>query len=335
MNTTQPTAYTQSKFPPESAGRLMHSNVPMVREDETVGGAVNMLFKNTADFETVNYIYVVNISGELTGVVSIKELFRSPKTELVKKLSTSKKLISARTHTDQERVALLALRHNIKAIPVVDKENRLLGVVTSDVILNTLHTESIEDALRMAGAGKLDNPVMDIMHAGAWLHFRKRIPWLLLGLAGGIGAAFIVNIFEGALEKQLVLAAFIPAIVYMADAVGSQTQTIFVRSLALEHALDLKKYLWRELRVSVLLALLLSLVMSVFAVLWADVAVVGLILGMSVLVTVLVASAVAVIMPLALQKMKFDPAIASGPFATIVRDVVSLMIYFSIAWILL
>ena len=127
------------------------------------------------------------------------------------------------------------------------------------------------------------------------------------------------------------LSAFIPAIVYTADAVGTQTQIIFIRSLAIDHHLDILKYLWRELKVNVFLALILGLLISLFALLWMGSGVLCLILGLSVVLTVLVAMAVAVTMPLVLQKMNFDPAIASGPFATVIRDVMSLLIYLAIA----
>lgn len=316
------------------AGRLMTSKVPIISKDATVSDVEKLLLKKTDEFETINYIYLTDQYQRLKGVISIKELFRSPKEAKVSRLII-KDIASVRTHTDQEKVALLALKHNLKAVPVVDKDDRLLGVVPSDTILKILNTENIEDALHMVGAGKLENPAVSIIKAPALLHFKKRLPWLVLGLIGGIIAAFIVGFFERSLEEQIALAAFIPAIVYMADAVGAQVQTIFIRSLALQKSLDLKKYLWREVRVNIFLSLVLGGLIFLFSFLWLASLPLSFVLGFSVFLTVLSAMVIALGLPLFLQKIRFDPAVASGPFATVLRDIISLLIYFGIAaWLL-
>lgn len=317
-------------YPPESAGRIMAENVPATHESATVSDIEQLLFKNAGEYETVNYIYLLDGHGKLTGVVSMKDLLRAKKSQPAKELSPEK-LITARTHTDQERVALLAIEHSIKAIPVVDPSGKFLGVVPPDTILQVLHSENVEDALRLAGAGKIDNPAVGIIKAGARLHFRKRLPWLIIGLLGGILAAFVVRLFEGALAEQLALAAFIPAVVYMADAVGAQTQTIFVRSMALTHTLDMKAYVLREFRVNLALAVILSFLIAAFSLVWLGSPILSLVLGISIMITVLAAMGVAIAMPWIFLKLRYDPAIASGPFATVVRDITSLLIYFGVA----
>ncbi len=322
--------FERKKYPKETAGRLLGTKVPTVNDKATVNDVENLLAKETANFESINYIYILNPQKQLVGVISVKEVFRSPKTELVKNISPDK-LITAHADTDQEKVALLALKNSIKAVPVIHKNNQFLGAVTFDTLLNILQSESVEDALRFAGAGKIENPAVSIIKANANLHFRKRFPWLLLGLLGGIVAALIVNHFETALKEELTLAAFIPAIVYMADAVGSQTQTIFIRSLALDHALDIKKYVLREFKVNVLLAALLGLLISAVCLVWLQSTTLSIILGTSIAATILAAMIIAISLPKLCQKLKIDPAIASGPFATVLRDITSLLIYFSIA----
>lgn len=317
---------------PESAGQLMVVDVPTVGENATIADIENLLIQKAANFDTINYVYLVNDSGKLKGIVSIKEIFRSSKTKKLKELSPNlESLITVRTRTDQERVALLAIKHNIKAVPVIDKDSNFLGVVPADVILNILHSESIEDALRFAGAGKMNNPALSIIGASVSVHFRKRLPWLFFGLIGGIFAAFVVGFFESALKEQIILAAFIPAVVYMADAVGTQTETIFIRSMALEHALDFKNYLRRELKVNLLLAVTLGLIMFLCSFFWIKSIVLGMVLGLSFVFTILAAMIIAVTLPLVFKKFKYDPAIASGPFATVIRDITSLLIYFSLA----
>lgn len=324
----------QNHYLKESAGKLMVKNMPTVAESSTVEDVENLLSEKANEFESINYIYILDKNQKLTGVISIKELFRSPKKKRVKNLSPNK-IISARAHTDQEKVVLLALKHNLKQVPVIDKNGFFLGAVSSDTILKILNAENIEDVLRSSGTIKMENAAVNIIQAGAWLHFRKRLPWLILGLAGGILAAFVVDFFEVALKKQIMLAAFIPAIVYIADAVGSQTQTIFIRSLALDENLNLKKYIFREVRVNFSLSIVLGIIAALFSFIWLKSQALSLVLGVSIMLTILTATAVALILPKILQKLRFDPAIASGPFATVLRDISSLLIYFIIASLIL
>ena len=324
------------RFPLESAGRLMTDKIPIIDAQATVAEIEKMLFNKTKEFETINYIYVVDENKKLKGVVSVKDVFCLPKTRSVSQIMVKdENVVSVKEHTDQEQVVFLALKHNLKAIPVVDKENHLLGIVPSDVILNILHNEDVEDALRFVGVSKLKDPAISIIKASAAVHFRKRLPWLILGLFGGVVAAFIVGFFEEALGAHLALVAFIPAVVYMADAVGAQTQIIFVRSLALDRKLDFRKYIWREVRVNLFLALVLGIIISIVSLLWWKSSLLGIILGASIFLTILTAMAVAIFLPWLFFKFKYDPAIASGPFATVVRDILSLLIYFSLAQIML
>jgi len=324
---------TNKDYPLETAGRRMITTVPIVRPNQTITEIELMLLEKIKEFETINYIYVVNEEKKLVGVISIKELFRSSKDAVVEEIM-KRELVTVRPHIDQERVAVLAIKHNLKAIPVVAHDNIFLGVVPSDTILDILHQEQIEDILLSAGIRKFKEPVRSLIFAPAKTHFKKRIFWLVLGLAGGIIAAFVVSSFEESLKTYLILAAFIPAVVYMADAVGSQTQTIFIRSLAIEEKLNFKKYLQREIRVGLLLALVLGVIMFFFSFFWQKVLLFGLILGISFFATIIVAMAVAIFLPWLFLKIKYDPAVASGPFATIIRDILSLLIYFVVASII-
>lgn len=317
-------------FPPESAERIMVSNIPIVSPSSSIREVEKLLLEKTKDFETINYIYVVDAGKKLVGVVSIKEIFRRPKDSVVSEIMKADP-VAVRPHTDRERVALLAIKHNLKSIPVVDNENKFLGVVPSDVILKTLHQKNIEDILRSAGIHKFENPAQDLILASATTHFKKRLPWLVVGLAGGVIAAITVGFFENLFAKMVTLVAFIPAVVYMADAVGSQTQTIFIRSLAIEHNLIFKNYLWRECKVSFFLAIILSIVISLISFWWWASLLLGLILGASFFITIFAASFIAVFLPWFFYKLKYDPAIVSGPFATAIRDVLSIVLYFTIA----
>jgi len=318
---------------PRSAGRLMIEHVPIIHPLATITEVENLLLKTAKKLETINYVYVVDSDQRLMGVLSIKELFRSPKATKVADVMHHE-LVTVRPHTDQERVALLSIEHNLKDIPVVDSENRFLGVVPSDTIMNVLHEENVEDLLKFAGVHSFQNSVKEIATAPAGIYFKKRFPWLIVGLGGGFIAASIVSAFETTLRLQLVLASFIPAIVYLADAVGTQTQTIFIRSLSLNQKLNLRSYITRETKVGIMIAIAIGvLVYGISFFFWTPS--IAIILGLSFIFTVLAAIAIALFLPWIFLKFRIDPAIASGPFATVIRDIMSLVIYLTIASLIL
>jgi len=319
-----------SYLPPSSAGKIMITNVPVVIDSAMISDVEKLLLRDIKNFETINYIYVVNSDKKLVGAISIKEVFTLPKTTLLSGV-IKRDLVKVRIHTDQERVAMIAIKHNLKAIPVVDADDKFLGVVPSDVILNVLHQENIEDVLRSAGVHSSGDLNQYFLTASASFHFKKRLPWLIFGTIGGFIAAILIGSFEQILEELLVLAAFIPSVVYTADAVGSQTQIIFIRSLALNLDFNFKKYFHREVVISLLLALALALLIAIFSFIWQESLVLSLILGLSFFFTIIIATLTAILLPWIFYIFKKDPAVASGPLATIVRDVLSIVIYFIVA----
>jgi magnesium transporter len=316
----------------EHAGSLMVSNIPVETAQATIGDVESLLLKHADKFETINYIYVTDALGLLVGVISMKEIFRLPKFAVLGDVMT-RRLVTVRPRTDQERVALLAIKHNLKAIPVINAKKELLGVVPSDVILQILHQESIEDALHSVGIRKMKDPVREVVGATSLVYFTKRLPWLMIGLFGGIAAAFVVGFFEHLLTEMILLAAFIPMVVYMADAVGAQSQTIFVRSLVLGRSFDLEKYLRREMKVTLALALVLGVMAGLLIGFWWQSYTLALIIGTSFVATIIVASAVAIFLPWLSVKLKYDPAVVSGPMATVLRDILSIFIYFSVSYL--
>ena len=324
-------AVAKPTYPPESAGRRMVYNVPTALSGEKISHIRKRLFEKGEDFETLNYIYILDKDNKLIGALSLKAVFQKTEEAKIEDLMV-KEPVTVRPSTDQERVAILALKHNLKAIPVVNKENIFLGVVPSDVILEILHSENVEDMLRFAGISKRNTVLTKVPVS---IMAKLRLPWLIFGLLGGLLAAQIVSFFEGALTVHFVLAAFIPLIVYMADAVGVQAQTLFIRNLALDSRLDIRKYFLKEIKISLIIALILGVLLAVISFLWFDLLDIGIILGLSLFLTVICACLIAILIPWLLQNLKKDPAIGSGPFATILRDVLSLLVYFSIASALL
>lgn len=319
-------------LPPKTAGRIMNKRVPMVFKSQTIGDIQSFLFKKINQFATINYFYVVDENKKLIGVFSVKEIFRRLENVKVGELNIMEgKIIKARVHTDQERVAFLALKNNIKAVPVVDKDDKFLGVVTSDTILDVLHNEQVEDILLAGGLRKDSKPIKELLTAPVSVLVKSRLPWLLLGLLGGVAAARIIGFFETTLENNILLALFIPVIVYISDAVATQTETLIIRGIAIEPELDIKKYFFREIKIGGLLGLTLAFLLGIFSFIWWQSLSLGVILSLAMFFGIFLSVNIAVIIPLFLRKMKKDPALGSGPFATIITDLLSITIYFLIA----
>jgi magnesium transporter len=315
---------------------LMTTAVPVVSKETTAGEIESLLRSSALTFETVNYIYIINSHHELIGVVSVQELFRMKSFENLQAF-TDRSLVTVRPHTDQERVAQLALKYNIKAVPVISKDHRFLGVVPSDKILEVLNHEHTEDVLRFAGVRhKHQGHVSEVLLTNSPMtHVRMRLPWLVLGLLGGVGAAAVIGMFEDILASQLVLAAFIPAIVYMADAVGTQTEMLFIRALSVDLTLKIRPYLFRELAVNSILSLVLGAIIFTVSLIWIKSLLVSTILGVSIVTTVLFTTMVAIVLPWLFHIRGHDPAVACGPLATVICDITSLGIYLLIATIFL
>ncbi len=303
------------------------TNVPVAHPSDTVAKVAARLHRHANEFDSISYIYVTNESGILKGVFSLKELFDKPGGTKVSSI-TIKDPVAVFLKTQQEHAAITALRHSIKAVPVVDKQRKLLGIIPSDSILAILRQEETRDALQSVG---VHSDRTDISSLSAFNLFSRRIPWLIIGLAGGVGAAMIIELFESTIELHVLIAAFIPAVVYIADAVGTQTQTLFIRSMAIDEKLDLFKYIFRETKVGALLAIALGLLGGIFVgIRWQEPAI-GIIIASSFFIAILIAIIVAMFLPWLFTKLKKDPAMASGPFASVLRDLTTLTIYFTIA----
>lgn len=308
----------------------MTSSVPIVQPHDSIRSVQELVMRRAAEFETINYIYVVDERGLFKGVMSLRELFRAPQGTQIHQVM-QKDVSFVHEHSSDERAAVLAIQKNIKAIPVVSKDGVLLGVVPSDAILTILHEEHIEDALRFAGIHMFDGSARGFLQASIFVHIRKRILWLLLGLFGGIGVAVFIESFKAVLEVELALAAFIPMIVYLADAVGGQTQAIFIRSISFGMNALIFRAMLREFAIGSFFACLFGIVAFGATAFWQGLGMVAIIVGLSVFATTVIAMVIAVLLPWLFIRRGIDPAIASGPLATVLRDMMSVAVYFGIA----
>lgn len=316
-----------NEHPLASAISIATTAVPNTTPGTPVAQVINETKSFSSEYETIDYIYVLK-NRQLVGVVSLHELFSASPTKKVDEVMTTD-IAYVHAQSDQEKVATVALAQNIKAVPVLDTENQFVGVVTSDTILQVLRDEQTEDILKFAGVSFTASERLSQFTIIE--HLKSRLPWLLLGLAGGVLAAVVVERFTDILQDTLILAAFIPAIVYIADAVGSQTQMVYVRSLMSSRRTTLSRTLQRELTVATAVGITLATTAGGIVYTWLNNDAVTIVVSVSILITVYFSVIVAILLPWTFERLKLDPALATGPLATVIRDISSLCIYFLFA----
>lgn len=309
----------------------MTADVPVVHEKHTLSEVRSAIERHADRFSTINYIYVLDDAKKLVGVMSLRDLFRNPPSAVAGEICKRSSLVSVKPNTDQEHAALLALRNNIKAVPVVGDDRAFLGELPNDAILSILYKEMHEDALRMAGIRHAGGINANVLQLSLFDSLKHRIPWLIIGLFGGIVSARIIGLFEATLQENLILAAFLPLIVYMSSAVGTQMQAYVVRDLAMDRKLPFGLYLGRNvmlvLAISALLAVLLG---GITHVLHGNISL-SRALALALFGATMSSVLTGLIIPYSFSRLRFDPADASGPVATIIQDMLSILIYFGIA----
>jgi len=325
----------KNNYPKDSVGRLMISKVPIVDVNNTVSEVKQYLFFNIKKLDSINYIYILNKEGYLKGVLSIKELFSQPEDQKISKIMIVS-LIKSHPHTDQELVAQLALKHNIKSVPVVGINNKFKGVVLSDDILNIAYQEAYEDIMRLGGVHYKNNvKVDDIIKMPLLLSLKRRLPWLVIGLGGGVMVAYLIGLFEKVLAENIILVAFIPLIVYMASATGTQISFFMVRDLAIKEKINFLIYTWRQFKVVFFISIIVS-VLIFFVVFFSYN---QFILAFAITIAMFLATLSSIItglfIPYLASRLRLDPASVSGPIGTIIQDSVTVLIYLIVASILL
>ena len=316
-------------YPEDSAGAMMTTDVFTLHEGTTSGNAIKTL-QDQEDAEMVFYLYVTDDDDRLVGVVSLRALATTPSDTKLKDIMI-KRVHSVRPETDQEEVARVVAQYNFLAVPIIDPDERLLGIVTVDDVVDVIREEATEDFLQMAGAGK----DREILLKSSWENARARLPWLFASWIGGIIAASLIGAFEHMLESIIVLAAFIPVIMGMGGNIGTQSSTIIVRGIAtgrVDVGGELKLIL-KEMRVGLILGVLYGLLLGFFADFSFEDAPsnLGIVVGLSICASMLLAATIGTVTPLILRKLDIDPAVATGPFVTTSIDILGVLFYFVIA----
>src|SRR5436190_7027008 len=304
------------EYEEQTAGRIMNPKVFALSEDMTAAESITTL-QGSRDVEIVFYLYVVDAHPHLVGVVSLRRLLLVPTSTPLKRIMTTD-LTSVRTDTDQEEVARLVASYNLLAIPVVDEENKLVGVITVDDVIDVIKDEATEDVYRLAGVAGDDRVFSTVGES-----LRKRVPWLEVNLVTAFMAASVVALFEGKIKAVPALAIFMPVVAGMGGNAATQTLTVIVRGIALGELTwaNSRKALFKEAAVGLGNGLACGLVGAVVVWIWKGDPFLGAILCAAMIINMFVAAIAGTLIPLALRALTVDPALASSVFITTLTDV--------------
>ena len=319
------------RYDEQTAGGIMLPDFIALKEETTAREAIEALQKEYVDVEMPFYLYVIDDHENLVGVISLRQLVVVPPETTLKSIMATD-VVSVQTDTDQEEVARIVARYNVLALPVVDENNRPVGIVTVDDVIDIIREEATEDILKMAGAGE------DLVESQSVLKStRIRLPWLLASWIGGVIAFLIISHFESSLNKLVYLAAFIPIIMGMGGNIGTQSSTIVVRGLATGR-LNLNE-IWpvvvKELTIGFLLGFVYGILLGFVVHFRYDLWLLGVTVGLAVMSSMTIAATVGSLVPMVFARINIDPAVATGPFVTTSIDILSVFFYFQIATMLL
>lgn len=321
-------------YPEDSAGSIMTVEYVSLKESLTVDQAIERIRAVGLDSETVNICYVLDAKRRLVGTVALRYLLLSRGDEIIGDIM-HENVISINTLTDQEQAAAQFKKYDFTAMPVVDNENRLVGIITVDDIVDILEEETTEDMEKMAAIVPSDKPYM---RTTVWETFRKRIPWLLLLMVSATFTGAIIASFEEALSVYAALIAFIPMLMDTGGNAGGQASVTVIRGLSLGEIVyrDVPRVLWKEIRVAFMCGLTLAAANFVKLMLFDRVGTaVSLTVCLTLIAAVLTAMVVGCLLPVGAKKLGFDPAVMASPFITTIVDALSLLVYFRFAtWIL-
>lgn len=313
----------------------MITTIPRALPGDTIGHIKSVLSAEACQLGNIDYIYVVNEEGILKGVLSIKEILSYLPDDVILGEVMKQQLVVANPSMDQERVVYLALSNGIKSVPVVDDNGIFMGVVPYDNILRIFNHEVQSDVFNFGGIFHKMGEEYTTITSSTGVMIRSRLPWLIVGVLGGTMAAGLIGNFEKLLSDYIVLAFFIPVMVYMSDAAGTQSEALLIRGMALDPKLSMKSYFLREVKVATVIGLVSGSLSGLTSLIGWTQPILSLVVGFSMFVSIIASVAIATIAPLLFKKLDFDPAVATGPLATIVSDIATLTIYFTSAMVLI
>ena len=318
------------EYAEQTAGRIMNPKVFALSEDITAAEAITAL-QGSRDVEMVFYLYVIDVRRHLVGVVSLRRLLLVPPATPLKRIMTTD-LISVRADMDQEEVARQVASYNLLAIPVVDEENKLVGVITVDDVIDVIKDEATEDVYRLAGVAGDDRVFTPAIES-----LRKRLPWLVINLGTAFLAASVVGIFETTIGIVTALAVFMPVVAGMGGNAATQTLTVIVRGIALGELTwgNTRKALFKEAAVGIGNGIACGAIGALVVWIFKGDPVLGAILALAMMINMFVAATAGTVIPLSLRAMKVDPALGSAVFITTLTDVFGFLSFLGLGAIFL
>ena len=310
----------------KTAGSIMTTEFVVVSIDMTIKEAMRHLRKVAPDAETIYYIYVVNHDRQLVGVISLRDLIIAEGALTVEEV-VNRQIVSVSVGDDQEDVARMMRDYDFLALPVVDFQNHLLGIITVDDILDVMEEEASDDYSKLAGVD------VDLVDQSPITAAKKRLPWLIILLFLGLFTASIIARFEETLEQVALLAIFIPLIAGMAGNTGTQSLAVAVRGITTGEfqKRGIMKTIMRESITGLITGVTCGLAIWLIIFIWQGTLFLGFLVGLSIMVTLFVATISGALVPMLMDRLNIDPAVASGPFITTINDIISITIYFGMA----
>lgn len=321
-------------YPDESAGSIMTVEFLDVKGNLTIKEAISEIRKDAINKESIDYCYILDDNRKLLGTLSLKEILLAKEDELIYDImNTSVKYVH--TNTDQEEVAKKMQKYDLNVIPVVDSEKRLVGIITIDDIVDVIEVEATEDIHKMAAIRPSDKSYMEMSTFEIW---KKRIPWLLLLMISATFTSKIIQSYEDALSKVVILTSFIPMFMDTAGNAGGQTSVTIIRGLSLNEIQfkDIFKIVFKEFRVAILVGITLAIANFIKLMLIDNITLpIALVVCVTLIITIIIAKIIGCTLPLIAKKIGFDPAVMASPFITTIVDAVSLIVFFNVATIIL
>jgi len=320
-------------YEPKTAGRIMTTEYISLKKHETQKHALDKVCQQAKDKETIYTLFVTDNARKLEGVLSLKELLVAETNATLESIM-SKKALSVSTDTEQEKAARILHEYDLLAVPVVDKEERLVGIITIDDAVDILEEESEEYIYDQAGLADIKGIESDrsdvLVNGSMWKIWKVRLPFLVITLAAGMLSGLVINGFEDTLESIAAVAIFIPLIMDMGGNVGTQSSTVFVRGVVLGHikVSGFLKHFLKEVGIGFSIGLMMGIVSGVIASLWQGIPALGIAVGIALVVTMTLAALLGFLVPYVLIKLNVDQAAGSAPIITSIKDISGLVIYF-------
>ena len=328
------------QYKEDTAGSIMTTEYIEIHENDTVEKAMKKLIKQAVEAESINTLYIIDDNDYLQGTLSLREIILARKGQVIKDIM-NKRIISAKTSMDQEDVADIFMDYDFTSLPVVDGLNRMLGIITIDDIIDIIEEEAVEDYSRLAAISDAD---IDSDSETVWMSAKKRLPWLLILSFLGFFTSTIIVQFEDTLAAIPTIALFMPMILGMAGNTGTQSLAVTVRGLnngEFDDKASIRKHLLREIGTGLLNGVLIGIILFIVTYIFLtltdnpDALKITEVVSLSIVASLTFSTLLGALMPIIINSFKIDPAVASGPFVTVINDILALSVYFTLATLLI